>query len=350
MIRNSTPLLPEGIKSRKERIQEAVKFYTDKGNRVGQTTGFGGFDFLTGAYVPGKLLVGAADTGIGKTRFLQYLAYMAAQAGYPVLFIPLEMTTVQVDLQMVEIHLERQLLGCADDSSPVSDAQLLTGLEAVTENLYQVSHFGALSIQELERRVEAAVRQFDIKLVVLDHLTAMCTGPGGIDWQALDGVMARIKQMAIDFQVTVLTVSHVNTPKDGSTLEHEGEDVRIVSLHEMRGGRSIEHYSDCVFGMSRVYGINEVWVYTLKQDRFAGRHVSPLRLGYRWSHFTFKEFVTNEASQSLRRAHETSQPQEEEQSKELSRGVRQQAGVPSTPEVPEPEPPVSDVPVARDST
>lgn len=254
--------LPVGVISRQETIDRVLAFNSDRNKRVGVTTGYDGLDALIGGFRAGDVITIAAGTGKFKSALSRNLVFRQAQRGVRALYIPLEDLTEVVWTRFCEMHMGEALLRTQQQPHPDS---LRDALDALLDNVSILDHRGGMTVDELVNSISYVVREHDVKVVVLDHITAMANSvPGTDERKSLDVCIEALKmRVAVGLKCTVVVVTHLSRSTDD-------KDDNKPSLNRLKGASSIAQYSDCVLGLTVNKEDGVLTVEPLKRHRIWG--------------------------------------------------------------------------------
>lgn len=225
---------------------------------------------LTYGRRPGELYAFGAGVGIGKTDvFTQQIAYDIDVLNEKVGVIYLEQNVVET-AQRVAGKLDKKLYHVPDANwtreEYVDSATRLKN----RKQLYMMEHFGAMKWSSVKNIIKYFSRAYDIKLIYLDHLTALSANEDD-ERRALDGIMADMAGLAQSDGLIVHFVSHLTTP-DGKPHEEGG---RVMEKH-FTGSRAIARWSHYMFGLERDKQhedpiARQTTTFRVLKDRFTGR-------------------------------------------------------------------------------
>jgi len=259
---------PQGVMSTEDVINSTLDYIMDIDQSRGVSTGYKQLDAVMGGFRPGELVTLVAGTGVGKTTMTLNLTYNAAiQSNLKTLFIPLEMSYKQVLVRLMEIDIKQPIMTTYDNPTPVThdESRLRNTIEKITTNVSIYNHIGALNLAKLIGVIEYYAIAQKTKLIVLDHkdaaVNSLTDDGGGV--KLIDNLMAELKRISIQYNLTVLVVSHLSRSKD------DKEDSK-ASLNRVRGSAGVAQNSDIVLGIERDRAENKLKIITLKAHRIFG--------------------------------------------------------------------------------
>ena len=146
------------------------------------------------------------------------LMFNLAQQGHQVLYVPLEDVPEVSALQLAALKLGRTVLtseGVTEDDRE----QLTQAIRWVTQHVTFLNHIGTLEVDTLTSTIEYAVRASGIKVVVLDHITALAEGSIESATSLADKAVAQLRVVVREHMLHGMIVSHIrkpsNVPKSG---------------------------------------------------------------------------------------------------------------------------------------
>ena len=219
------------------------------------STGHRDLDHYISGWSAGRIVVLAGPSKNGKSSFCCDLAvnYIRLHPG-KVLFIPLELS---VDETM-------RFLGAAYagvHALEITDEALEQAQEKIREKLFMIRHFGHMDITLLETILDC-IPHMGVELVVLDHISALCTSyTEGLTTALVDGAMSLLQAKLNKYGVAAIIVTHTNSSGSGN---------EILAPSAIRGSQSIVQLASSVLGIRRLEdGLSEV--YTISPDRYTGK-------------------------------------------------------------------------------
>lgn len=197
-----------------QRIEERMK---NPKAIQGLQTGWPRFDAAMDGLVRRRVYMYGAETSMGKSLFAHDLIRRVAAAGHPVLIFTTEMAAEEVADRMIY-----QIAGLNPET--LKTYGYSTGDRARVEKA--MADFQALPIVFCERGdlnfgyLRSEVRRVRAKypalpLVVVDHID-MVSGVGQNRTAELQGITKGVKALAMDQDVAVLAVSHLNRQTDAN--------------------------------------------------------------------------------------------------------------------------------------
>ncbi|WP_439629016.1 replicative DNA helicase [Gemmata sp.] len=160
----------------KDLVREAQERIDSRGDGepAGILTGFEDIDRITGGLKPGQMIVIGARPAVGKSALATAIAANAAEAGHPVLFASLEMSSAEVMERVLASRARIPLRAIQDAKLTPDQSQKVSkaGAEfaAMPFGLCDTPNLTAARFASMVRR---AVRQRGVKLAVIDYLQLM---------------------------------------------------------------------------------------------------------------------------------------------------------------------------------
>jgi twinkle protein len=278
---NAQSYAPEGLVKSSELIRplvegeaiETIAFYPYKAlNRL-----------LMGIRT-GELVTVTAGTGVGKSAFINELAYsIQSQTGRPVGLLCLEQSKVKTAAKLLSLAMEKPLVnmnvldkmplylkeseyfddlcvymketGAAEavDQQEIEDAanKLLSD-----DKFIIFDHFGSSDIDTIIRKVYQMVSVYECQTVFLDHISIIVSsGDQGDERKALDAIMTKLRMLVEQTGICLFVVSHLKRPQGKGH-----EEGAATSLSELRGTAGIGQLSDAVIGLERNQQHDDPWL------------------------------------------------------------------------------------------
>lgn len=239
---------------------------------IGIRTGIDGLDGIVRGINAGEFWVVGAMPGRGKTAFATQVAMCACESGSPVLFISMEMTAAQ---------LLRRILGMTYGASQVRNPSSLSAdkWNELTEYagelagipLY-VEDSSSLSASDLAMKARLAIRQYGIKLVIVDYLQ-LIRGSGKELRERVSYAANMLRQLAKDTGVPVLALSQLRRPgnlndvpsmidlKESGDIEAHAHTVILIYMPQGGEDRQPTGEDELIVGKQRNGSIGMVPVY-----------------------------------------------------------------------------------------
>lgn len=246
-------LVPSAV----QKMQEIVK---GEISSHGVHSGFPEIDEITFGWHPTDLVIIAARPAMGKTAFVLSMARnMAVDHRAPVAIFSLEMSQEQLINRLIVNHTEIP----NDDikRGSLSQQQLQT-LDEKIGSLEQAPLFiddtAGLSVFDLRSKARRLVRQYNVKVIIIDYLQLM-TASGlknnANREQEVSTISRSLKQLAKELDITVIALSQLNR----SVESRNPKEGKRPQLSDLRESGAIEQDADmvCFIHRPEYYGITE---------------------------------------------------------------------------------------------
>lgn len=219
------------------RIQEWME---DPTKLDGPAMGIPLLDTYLGGCAPGRLITVGADTGVGKSSFVQHLALYLTGSGVPVQLISTEMSDDEVGFRFsfMESGWDKLQAKRARGVTTGQRERMLDGLDRLAERPLYLTELHGMSIDMLEADVHRVREVHGVQVVILDLLNGLPVNGERRDTRA-QGIAdntARLKQMAEREGVCLIMTAHINR----SSATGMGE----LGLHSFLDSGGIERDSD----------------------------------------------------------------------------------------------------------
>jgi replicative DNA helicase len=250
------------------RISAYEEIYKNKGKLIGVTTGFKPLDDLTGGFREGQLIVIGAATKGGKTSMAVNMATRAANAGHPVGFISLEMSSGELFDRFVASYggVDVSVLSKAPTAQDIGNI----GRAAHQASLLPIYIRDEGDVNPLQLR--AAMRRMcavhKTRIIVVDYIQLLSpTDRKDSRERQVAEASRTLKQLAKELGITIIALTQLNA--EGASRE----------------SRAIEHDCDLFLVIERDDSGN--WYLNIKLARACGRASIPL--AFRESYMRFDE-------------------------------------------------------------
>lgn len=194
-----------------------------------------------------------ADTSVGKSALVHWFTLCLAQQGIPVMIVTTEMSGEEVMQRLLYMAagIDREHVRHNGATTGIME-RVRTAADRMMDWPIYVSDTGSPQIAQVRAEIRRTVHARDVQLVVIDHIQHIqAEGTDGAT-SRLQAVTAGIKAAAMDEDVPVLQVSHVNRKS-----VHDG----ALTIHSGRDSISIEQDSNSILIMEPVKrGQNGAWV------------------------------------------------------------------------------------------
>lgn len=225
---------------------------------VGIPTGLTQLDSVTGGLKPGKLIVIAARTSVGKTALAHQIACHTGMSGYPTVFMSMEMSADEMALRMLarETGIDMRRI---DEARDLSDQEIEV-LDAVRTSLSNEVPLWVRVPGKSPTPLEAAawvrkeVLARKARVLVIDYLGLLdvtgAAGKGGTRAQEIGVATKALKAAALDTGATILLLAQINR-------QSEGRDGQIPRLSDLRDSGDIEQDADGVWLLHYPYRVDQ---------------------------------------------------------------------------------------------
>jgi twinkle protein len=215
----------------------------------------------------GEIYTFGAGTGVGKTDwFTQQIAYDVTTLGLKVGVVYLEQPVAETAKRLAGKIAGRRF--------HVPDAgwtvqELSDTIDILDGKVHLYDHFGETDWAIVESKVRYMVVSLGIKLIYIDHLTALADPSN--ERESLEKIMEEMASLAQELGVIIHLISHLATP-EGKPHEEGGR----VMIRHFKGSRSIGFWSHFMFGLERSQhetkeNIKGVTTFRVLKDRYTGQ-------------------------------------------------------------------------------
>lgn len=208
-----------------------------------------------------------AGTGVGKTDFLtQQIAFDITVLNQRVGVIFLEQKPTET-AKRVAGKIAGKRFHVPD--AGWTEGELDGAVDRLGDNLVMYDSFGETEWDAIKAKIRFMVVSEGIKLIYLDHLTAMADTAD--EKGSLEQIMKEMAGLANELGCIIHFVSHLATP-EGKPHEEGGR----VSIRHFKGSRSIGFWSYFMFGMERDQQAEDpvarqTTTFRILKDRYTGQ-------------------------------------------------------------------------------
>lgn len=244
------------VSSAKVLVPEALNYLEhlelNAGKVTGLATGFPDLDALTWGLQPSELAILAARPSVGKTALCLNIAdFITTKLKIPVAIFSLEMSeqSLMVRLLCSKAAVSTVQVRKGQLSQLMRDKLMKAAYELVKAPLY-IDDTSGISILQLRAKARRMVKQFGIKLVIVDYLQLMTAPLRRNDnrQQEVSNISAGLKNLAKEEKIAVLALSQLSRKMDD-----RGTNAR-PKLSDLRESGSIEQDADVVLLLHRHKG------------------------------------------------------------------------------------------------
>ena len=202
---------------------------------------FKGLNSLLYGFRPAELITVTAGSGLGKSQFLREILYhILNTTKWNIGGMFLEESVRKTARSIMSLRANK-LLHLPD--TKVSTEELKDAFDHTlgTDRIYLFDHFGSTSADNIINRIRYMVKACDCRIVFLDHLSIIISGQdNGDERKAIDVMMARLRTLVQELNITLIVVSHLKRPSGNQGHE----DGQAVSLSQLRGSGAIAQLSE----------------------------------------------------------------------------------------------------------
>ena len=210
--------LAEGLNKFKEEINKPAQ-------ASGLKTGWTSLDrIIKTGFMPGELVVLSAPPKIGKsTLALQIVSYNALQ-DVPALFFCLEMRSTKIIQKITQCHVKSEEIGMMEIE------QTRTAFKG--KPLYLGYCYQKPTLENIVETIKAAIRRYDLRLVVFDHLHFLCRS-----------ITNQVQEVGLAVQAFKFLAEELETPIVLIAQPRKIQPDSIMTAMDLKDSSSI--YSDC---------------------------------------------------------------------------------------------------------
>lgn len=179
----------------------AMELMKDPEKVHGIPCGYSCIDELTRGFEPGELIIVGAVEGVGKSMLVQNIFHNIGLRGIPNLFISMEMTNEESEKRYIEMQM---------DVGKCSREEAAKTLETLPLYAYQTDN---MNLEELDEKIGQAIKEFDIKILALDHLHYFAPQDTQNSSAVIGYLVRQLKLMARKHNIPMVVISHLTKQK-----------------------------------------------------------------------------------------------------------------------------------------
>lgn len=216
---------------------------------IGVPTGFEKFDLTTGGFCKSDMIVIGARPSVGKSAFLGCVAVNAAQRGYKVGIISLEMSDVQLGARMGSLISDVEFYKIFRNKiyEDQERDKLYNNLEKLANLPIKISEKTNVNINDIRAKVGQLVNKNQLDIIFIDYLQLMDSVEGNKNYnreQEVSKMSRGLKLMAKEFNIPVVVLAQLNRDAEKSNNKQP-------QLHHLRESGAIEQDADLVVFLHR---------------------------------------------------------------------------------------------------
>jgi len=210
----------------------------------GIPTGFTEYDLITGGLAETDEVIIAARPSVGKTALGLRIMLNVAKQDIPILYFSYEMSHRQLMQRLLSMESGVSLSKIRNGMLNEKEAtRLLESANAVGDLPITINNNFSASATEIVTKTKKLVRDYGIKLVVVDYIQLM---PFRTEFATLDlgGIARRLKSLAMSTDITLILISQLNR-----LVEMRQDKIPILS--DLRQSGNLEEHADVVLMLHR---------------------------------------------------------------------------------------------------
>lgn len=260
-IKKSTQFKHQSIVKVGDNKKDFKEFLFNSKKLIGTMTPSSEFNKILGGIRLSELTTITAQSGAGKTTFGSNIISWMVRSGLPCLVLPFENKLVSIIRKYIEIE-SGELVYKYDEEN--NELQILKSEEWVDQWLDKLNEHelyflnktnnnnGYYTIDEIESILEYAVKFYNIKIVLLDHLHFFLKLSDERNERAkIDETVRRIKLWTDKYNIHILMIAHPHMTND-----RDGKPQKL-GLNSLKGASSIVQESDNFLIVSRDFDVED---------------------------------------------------------------------------------------------
>lgn len=210
----------------------------------GLRTGISAIDDKLGGLERGRVYTGLAQTGIGKSWWMYWVAWELAKQGHVPLLFSTEMGHREVMRRLIFMIAGMDLLSFRNrEATPEELAEVELATRTLADLPIIACNAGGMDVQALAMEARRQQAMSGANVVLIDHIQGLRAKGLSMskERELLNEITAATKAMSMNLDIPVMQISHVRRPATG--------EVTRPMLSDGHGSGSIERDSDAVFSL-----------------------------------------------------------------------------------------------------
>lgn len=218
-------------------------------------TSYPRFNYTTGGFEKGDLVIISAETGGGKSAFAMNIAYQIGMVQKrPTYYINSEMTTEQMALRWASILSStiytKLKIGAITEEEVVPICESLD--KVYNSKLYTLT-IPDLQIANVLTEIRKSQRKYGIEFVVVDYIGRMdlTNSADKKDWELLKSAAQKLKTLAQELKIVIVMIAQLNANgrlAQSSYMAHEADLwINLTKVEEKEKLKEIEPYNIIAF-------------------------------------------------------------------------------------------------------
>lgn len=204
---------------------------------AGPKTGIPKLDTYLGGLGAGRLIAIGADTGIGKSAFVQHLSRECIRELVPTQVVSTEMSEREVFFRLayMEAGWDKLQVAVRGHTRDIERMSMNDGMEVLASRPLYLTELKGMDIGGLEAEVHRVKERHGLQVVILDLLNGLPT-KGDNRAQGIAANTSRLKQLAEAERVALIMTAHID--------RSSAKGVTEMGLHSFKDSGAIEQDAD----------------------------------------------------------------------------------------------------------
>ncbi len=216
---------------------------------IGIPTGFSKVDYITGGFCGSQLIVIAARPSVGKSALLNSLCLHAAEKGFNVGIISLEMPTLQMTARMGAVLSQTEFYKIFRNRlyDDTERDKVYGGLEKLANLPIKITDKTNVSVMDIRAKCAQLINKKKLDILFIDYLQLVDGDTGNknaLREQEVAKMSRGLKIMSMEYKIPVVVLAQLNR-------ESEKEKDKKPKLHHLRESGAIEQDADIVMFLHR---------------------------------------------------------------------------------------------------
>lgn len=207
------------------RIDTYEQIFKNRGRLIGITTGFKPLDDITGGFREGQLVVIGAATKGGKTSMAVNMATRAANAGHPVGFISLEMSSGELFDRFVSSYGNVDISVLSKEPTKVEMDRISQAASQSSLLPIFIRDEGDVNPLQLRAAMRRMCAVHNTRLIIVDYIQLLSpTDRKDSRERQVAEASRTLKQLAKELNITIIALTQLNADgasRESRAIEHD---------------------------------------------------------------------------------------------------------------------------------
>ncbi len=235
----------------KESAKHVIKEETKKCKITGISSGFKSLDNLTGGWQNSELILLAGRPSMGKTSLaVSMISNIACEQRIPAAFFSLESSKEHLINRFYSVICDTSRRKIKEENINEEEKWRFNNkIISLLEAPIYIDDTPGLSELELRDKAQILVKEYGVKIIVIDNLQLMTVLGATIynRQEEVSAIVRSLKNLALELNIPIIATSHINR----CVKSHEVIAGKIPLLSDLQESSSLEQDSDMIVFVHR---------------------------------------------------------------------------------------------------